>query len=108
MNPEAIPDERAYAHFLAAMASANTAARNAALARAGLDGPDRVAFIAGLGSLKADLEAVTQMRKSGDSPDRILQRQRAATEGARSRIQQMVSADGYQRLEAHMQGIKRS
>lgn len=61
-----------------------------------------MAFSAGLGSLKADLDAVAQMRKSAESPDRILQRQRAATEGARSRIQQMVSAAGYQRLEAYI------
>lgn len=101
-NPDAIPDERAYAHFLAAMASANSVTRNATLAQAGLGGPDRVAFVAGLGSLKADLDAVTELRKTGASSDRVLQRQRAATEGARVRVQQMLSADGAQRLETYI------
>jgi hypothetical protein len=108
VNPEAIPDERAYTHFLTAMASADVATRTAALTKVGLDRPDRAAFVAGLGSLKGDLDAVSAMRRTGESPERVLQSQQAATEGARARIQQTISAVGYQRLEGYIRtNVKR-
>ena len=100
-NPELISDERAYAHFLVAMAQ-NPQAMNAALRKAAVDPSDRVAFARALGSLKEELTSLENRRSAGGSAQRFLEDRGTALRNAHARVGFALSPTGYGRLDAYV------
>jgi hypothetical protein len=100
-NPELISDERAYAHFLAAIAE-NPQAMNAALRKAAVDPPDRVAFARALGSLREELTSLENRRSAGGSAQQFHEDRGKALRNARTRVGFALSPAGYGRLDAYV------
>jgi hypothetical protein len=107
-NPELISDERAYAHFLAAMAQ-NPQAMNAALRKAAVDPADRVAFGRALGSLKEELTSIEDRHRAGGSAQRFREDRDTVLRNARARVDYALSPAGHGRLDAYVRTeVKRS
>ena len=103
-NPAAISDEQAYGHFLAAMASLqNVKGREAALKSAGLTTTDRLAFVAALGSLNAELRAIADQGKAGVTLGRLQAQKRISLVGARNRVQSALSPEGAASLHNYIE-----
>jgi hypothetical protein len=103
INPELIPDDRAYAHYLKAMASVSPQVRAGALMRAGLNESDRAQFADALSDLKGELEALSALRKTNAIPQKeLLQRQRLAETDARARVQGALSPRGMAQLDRYI------
>ena len=109
VNPELIPDDRAYAHYFKAMASLSPQARTGALMKAGLDEGDRGRFVDAIGYLKGELEALSEQRKANTiPPNELLQRQRLAEVDARARVDAALSRRGLAQLDRYIRSdVKR-
>jgi hypothetical protein len=100
VNPELVPDERAWDLFLRAMAAAEVTTRDVALTKVGLGPADRAAFGGALGSLRGDLAALADRRQAGERPDRVRQDEARTVHNARLRVAQSLSPDGRAHLDA--------
>ena len=104
VNPDAITDERAYDHFLSAIASVqSTKGREVVLSRIGLNPADRGALNAALGSLNSDLKSLIKRQKA----DRILSSQATAMQQSlladvRTRVRVSLSRGGQELLDRHI------
>lgn len=103
-SPEGIPDDRAHAHFLIAMATAtDPKVLDIVLGQVGLDPNDRAAFAVTLAPLTTDLAVIAGARLAGGTVDRLSQQQRTAIERARGRVRDALTATGRDRIEAYVQ-----
>lgn len=102
INPELVPDDRAWAHFLGAMASADPKTRDVALKKVGFDSADRAAFGGALGSLGDELAAATAQRGANKPPEQVLQHEQMAVANARARLQHALSTAGRAQLDTYV------
>jgi hypothetical protein len=102
VTPEAIPVDRAYAHFLGAMASSsNPDAVAVALQQVGLDAADRARFLAALDPLRVELGSLAALR-AADATALLQQEGRQALERARLRVEAGLSPAGVARLDRYV------
>jgi hypothetical protein len=112
-NPELIPDDLAYAHFIRATASSATPQavqrREALLTRAGLTRDERQSYAQALGDVQARLDAVrVQLGAAAASatPDERAQLQRVENDiiaDARESLRSGLGAAASARLDEHVQ-----
>lgn len=101
-HPDAIPEERAYAHFLSAMATASAKVRDVALGQAGLDEHERAAFAVALGSLGTELAQIAVEARTTKSFVRFQEQQRIAFQNARVRVDAALTADAREGLNIYI------
>jgi hypothetical protein len=102
VTPEAIPDDRAYAHFLGAMASQpDPHAVAAALQQVGSSAADRARMQHALAALGADLAALADPSAAG-RPSAQDDRRRAF-ERARASVGAALSPAGAAQLDTYVQ-----
>lgn len=117
-NPEMIPDDVAYRHFIRATASSATSMdverRTVFLREAGLSPSDTQAYSLALGNVANELKSVEERRKaagtaqSSASLANFKQLEDQAIVAARTRVEGALSAEGRAKLATHLrQNIKR-
>jgi hypothetical protein len=103
LTPEAIPDDRAWAHFLGAMASqADPSAVPGALRAVGLSAADAAAFRAAVAPLGSELANLAAQRKAGGPAAPLQQERDEAFARAHARVQLALTAAGAARLDTYV------
>jgi hypothetical protein len=113
-NPESIPDDVAYRHFLLAIAIHENPSqdellrRSTLVARVGLSKADHDAFVSALGSLREELDAVDQARTSltAASPisafEEVQMQERRLLDDAVARLRGVLSTEGRMKFDDHI------
>jgi len=110
VDPDAVPDDVAYAHFLRAFTSsvAGTGYREHVLEQIGLAPADRAALVAALGSLGAELDAIDKRRAAREPHEALKRVHSQAVLAARSRIHAALSGAGMAMLDSYIRAqVKR-
>ncbi len=116
-NPERVPTNLAYRHFIYVSALRVGASereivrRDSFLARVGLSEADRSAYVAAVQNVAeqlADVEARLEANGDATQVDSLRQQQRQLLDTAAANARGTVSAEGAQRLEAFIQAHVKS
>lgn len=113
-NPEQIPDDLAYRHFISVTAARGNASakdldrRDAFLARVGLSATDRTAYLKAVNGVSDELANIDLQRRSAATDGalsrlpELKQREVRLLDTAAGRIRGTLSRDGVERVRTHI------